>query len=56
MRFTRSLRLTVGGAVPWDRLVAKVPVHRIKKLHCLLVGPYGVDDKCEQSEASEEEY
>lgn len=56
MWFVRTLRPTLPGTVHGDRLIAKVPVHRVEKLHGLLVRPDGVDDECEQSQASEEEH
>lgn len=55
MRFDTNPWLVSRGAVDWNRLVAKVPVHRFEQLHGLLVRPDGVDDNREQSEASEEE-
>lgn len=48
--------MTPPSAVHRYRLVAKVPIHRIKQLHGLLVRPDWVDDQREQSEASEEEH
>lgn len=48
--------MTPHSAVHRYCLVAKVPIHRIKQLHGLLVRPDGVDDQREQSEASEEEH
>lgn len=48
--------MTPRSAVHRYCLVAKVPIHRIKQLHGLLVRPDGVDDQREQSEASEEEH
>lgn len=52
--FDTDLRPSLCGTVYWCRLVSKVPVHRIKQLHGLLVRPQGVEDKGEQSEANEE--
>lgn len=54
MRFARD-RLTLCGTVYRSRLVAEVPVHGVEQLHGFLVRPDGVDDECEQSEASEKE-
>lgn len=49
-------RNVLHGTIYRCWLVAKVPVHWIKQLHGLLVRPDRVDDKCKQSEASEEEH
>lgn len=56
MWFVTTLRPTLPGTVHRDWLIAKVPVYRVEKLHSLLVCPDGVDDECEQSQASEEEH
>lgn len=56
VRFDENVRMTPRSAVHRYRLVAKVPIHRIKQLHGLLVRPDWVDDQREQSEASEEEH
>lgn len=42
-----------GAVGQW--LVAEVPVDRVEELHGLLVCPDGVDEPCEQGQASVEE-